>query len=109
MKTVTKKELIERIATATSQKRVDVKRVLQQFLYEVIMELGKGNRLEFRDFGVFESRERKGRTAQNPRTMQPVAVPPKRVVKFKIGKLMQQTLDDPSAGAISFEDFNDKD
>ena len=96
MPTITKKELIDRIAEATDQKRVDVKKTVQQFLDEVILELGKGNRLEFRDFGVFELRERKARTAQNPKTLEPVQVPPKRVVKFKVGRRMQQSIEGES-------------
>src|SRR3954464_12973894 len=58
MATVTKKELVDRIAEVLKYKRVIVKRVTQQFLDEIIAELGKGNRLEFRDFGVFESKLR---------------------------------------------------
>jgi nucleoid DNA-binding protein len=75
MATITKKELIDRIAEQTSQRRVQVKQVVQQFLDEVIGELGRGNRLEFRDFGVFETKLRKARKAQNPKTLEPVAVP----------------------------------
>ncbi|MDB5328805.1 MAG: ihfB, partial [Phycisphaerales bacterium] len=61
MATITKKELIDRIADSTNERRVQVKRVVQQFLDEVIGELSKGNRLEFRDFGVFECKVRKAR------------------------------------------------
>lgn len=92
MKTVTKKELVDRIADKTSAKRVLVKRVVQTFLDEIVGELGEGNRLEFRDFGVFEIRERAARVAQNPKTMEKVYVPSKRTVKFKIGRLMKQRL-----------------
>ena len=92
MHTVTKKELVDRIAEHTGNKRVEVKKVVQGFLDEIIGELGRGNRLEFRDFGVFETRERAARTAQNPKTLQRVQVPPKRTVKFKVGRLMKQKL-----------------
>lgn len=95
--TVTKKELIDRIAEKTSQRRIVVKETVQTFLDEVIIELSKGNRLEFRDFGVFEIRERKRRKAQNPKTLERVDVPPKRVVKFKVGRAMQKSLEDPTA------------
>jgi integration host factor subunit beta len=94
MATITKKELIDRIADRTEQRRVQVKRVVQQFLDEIIGELGKGNRLEFRDFGVFETKVRKARRAQNPKTLEPVEVPEKRTVKFKVGRLMKQKLGD---------------
>ena len=92
MHTVTKKELVDRIADQTGCKRVMVKKVLQGFLDEVVSELGRGNRLEFRDFGVFETKERAARIAQNPKTLQRVHVPPKRTVKFKVGRLMKVKL-----------------
>ena len=92
MATVTKKELIDHIAEATDQKRVVVKKIVQSFLDCIIVELGKGNRLEFRDFGVFEVKQRRARKAQNPKTLEEVWVPPKRTVKFKVGRLMKQTL-----------------
>jgi integration host factor subunit beta len=92
MQTITKKELIDRIADNCDLKRVDVKRIVQSFLDEIIDELGRGNRLEFRDFGVFESKVRKARTAQNPKTLERVSVPSKRTVKFKVGRLMKEKL-----------------
>ncbi len=103
MATITKKELIDRIADKTNQRRVQVKRIVQQFLDEIVGELGKGNRLEFRDFGVFESKLRKARKAQNPKTLQPVAVPEKRTVKFKVGRLMKQQLGDLTGVVIEDE------
>ena len=91
-KTITKKDLVDRIADKTGTKRVVVKRIVQTFLDEIVAELGEGNRLEFRDFGVFEIRARAARVAQNPKTMEKVFVPSKRTVKFKIGRLMKQRL-----------------
>ena len=92
MSTITKKELIDRIAEATQAKRVVVKRIVQSFLDEIINELATDNRLEFRDFGVFETRIRSSRVAQNPKTLERVHVPPKRSVKFKMGRLMKEKL-----------------
>ena len=93
MATVTKKELIDRIAERTQAKRVIVKRIIQSFLDEIVRELcEKNNRLEFRDFGVFETRTRAARTAQNPKTLERVEVPTKRTVKFKMGRLMRENI-----------------
>jgi integration host factor subunit beta len=89
MATITKKELVNRIAERTGQTKVVAKEILQMFLDEIIRELSQGNRLEFRDFGVFEVKPRRARRAQNPRTLQKVDVPPKRVVKFKVGRVMR--------------------
>jgi integration host factor subunit beta len=103
MATITKKELIDRIADGTGYRRVQVKKIVQQFLDEIITELGRGNRLEFRDFGVFETKLRKARRAQNPKTLQPVEVPEKRTVKFKVGRLMKAKLADLTGSAIDDE------
>ena len=92
MHTVTKKELVDRVADQSGDKRVVVKKIVQSFLDAIITELGRGNRLEFREFGVFETKERAARTAQNPKTLQRVHVPPKRTVKFKVGRLMKEKL-----------------
>ena len=97
--TITKKELINRISEQTRHSKtpltkVVVKEILQRFLDEIIDELAAGNRLEFREFGVFEVRERAARRAQNPRTLEKVHVPGKRVVKFKVGRLMRERVCD---------------
>ena len=93
MPTTTKKDLIDRIADETKYKRSDVRIIVQTFLDNVISELGNGNRLEFRDFGVFELRDRAPRMAQNPRTLERVPVPARRTVKFKVGRLMKEAVD----------------
>ena len=100
MATVTKKELIDRISERTQAKRVAVKQIIQTFLDEIVKELGEDNRLEFRDFGVFETRTRAARVAQNPKTMSKVDVPAKRTVKFKMGRLMRENLHAPVAEPV---------
>ena len=71
--------------TVLSEQHVELalpKTPFARILDEIVNELGKGNRLECRDFGVFETKIRKARKAQNPKTLEPVAVPEKRTVKF---------------------------
>ncbi|MGH7242541.1 MAG: HU family DNA-binding protein [Phycisphaerales bacterium] len=93
-KTITKKNLIDHISTRAKIKRPLVKSVVQEFLDQVITELQRGNRLEFRDFGVFEVKQRAARSAQNPKTLERVEVPAKKTVKFKIGRLMRESLEE---------------
>ena len=92
MATTTKKELVERIAKETKAQRPLVSTVVQSVLNEIIAELGKGNRLEFREFGVFDVHHRRSRTGQNPKTLEKVHVPAKRTAKFKAGKLMREAI-----------------
>jgi integration host factor subunit beta len=108
VKTVTKKELVHRIADKTGVTKVVAKEVIQSFLNAIIDELAEGNRLEFREFGVFESRERAARLAQNPRTLEKVPVPAKRIVKFKVGRLMRKKVSGEDVGDLSLDDEDDE-
>jgi len=92
MATITKKNLVDRIAESTETARPTTKAVVQCFLDEIIAELAKDNRLEFRGFGIFEARERQARTAQNPKTLEKIRVPAKRSIKFRAGRLMKESL-----------------
>jgi len=107
VKTVTKKELVNRIADRTGVTKVVAKEIIQSFLNEIITELSEGNRLEFREFGVFESRDRAARRAQNPRTLEKVEVPAKRIVKFKVGRLMRKKVGGEDVGDLSLDDDDD--
>jgi integration host factor subunit beta len=89
-RTVTKRELCERIAKKTGYAQVVTKDVVQNFLDEIVEELSRGNRMEFRNFGVFDTRLQAPRKARNPRTNEVVHVPAKAVVSFKVGKEMQE-------------------
>lgn len=93
MDTITKKILVDRIANENGMQRTQVKKVLQDFLDLIVDELGEGNRIEFRDFGVFEVKHRAARTAQNPKTLERVPVAAKRSVRFKPGRKMRIEMD----------------
>jgi len=85
---------VDRIAEKTQSNQIIVKTVVQQFLDEINSELAKNNRLEFRDFGVFEVKEQAARTSHNPKTLEPVKIPAKRKVKFKMGRAMREGMND---------------
>ena len=92
MATITKKEIVNRITEKHQVKRTLAKSTIQLFLDEITNELANGNRLEFRGFGVFEIKNRIARMAQNPKTLEKIQVPAKRKVKFKMGSVLEQRL-----------------
>mgnify|MGYP006294040625 CR=1 FL=1 len=94
MPTVTKQELVNRIAEQTQARQTVVKTIIETFLENLTVELANGNRIEFREFGVFETKVQPARTAQNPKTLEPVQVPAKRKIKFKLGRLMREGLNE---------------
>ncbi len=102
MITITKRDLVQRISEDTGVQQQKAKEVIQGFLDQIIQELATGNRLEFRDFGVFEPKAKAPRTARNPRTGERIQVPEKVTVKFKAGRMMKQKMQ-PAAKAPSPE------
>ena len=91
--TIAKRTIAERIAERHGLGQIQTLQIVQAFLNEIIDELAQGNRLEFRDFGVFETVVRKARTALNPKTLEKVQVSSKVVVKFKVGRLMKEKVE----------------
>jgi integration host factor subunit beta len=89
--TVTKKNLIAAIAAEAGMHPNEVRKVVQALLDEVVSALGRGERLEFRDFGVFDVVTRRQKVGRNPKNAAvPIVIPARRVVKFTPGKLMRQ-------------------
>ena len=87
---MTKRDLIMRISDETGLIQEDVKAVLQKSLDYIVDALEKNETVEFRNFGVFEVRERKERIGRNPNKPEyDVTIPARRVVKFKPGKVMK--------------------
>jgi len=74
MGNVTKKELVEIIADQTGITQVDTKIVVESFLEAVSNSLKNGRNIEIRGFGRFKVKQKKARTARNPRTGELVQV-----------------------------------
>ena len=91
--TMTKRDLVVRIADETGLIQQDVYAVIQKTLDYIVENLAKGENVEFRNFGVFEVRERKPRIGRNPnKPTQVVTIPARKVVKFKPGKVMKKII-----------------
>ena len=89
---MTKNDMVIEIAKETGLRQVDIKKIVQMTLDNIISVLVEERRIELRNFGVFEVKERKARKARNPRTGEEVDVPKKMVVTFKPGKLMEERI-----------------
>ncbi len=87
---MTKKEIVKDISDRLGLTQLKVKEIVQFTFDSVIKTLISEGRIELRNFGVFEVKQRKARKARNPRTGEAVDVPPKNVVTFKPGKEMEE-------------------
>jgi nucleoid DNA-binding protein len=102
-RTITKKELVLRISELSKQKQTVTRDIIQMFIDEVIQELARDNRIELRDFGVFEVKMRNARKARNPKTGHEIRVPEKRVVTIKPGKKMKDEINRHAEARIAAE------
>lgn len=94
MATVTKKKLIQTISTSKGLHPNDVRNVIQAFLDAMTDSLSNGDRLEFRDFGVFEIVQRKQKIGRNPKNASvPIVIPARKAVKFTPGKKMRKLIE----------------
>lgn len=92
--TMTKKKLINSISQERALNPNEVRQVIQSFLDKMTKTLAKGDRLEFRDFGVFEVVERKQKVGRNPKNAAvPIIIPARHAVKFTPGKKMKKLID----------------
>jgi integration host factor subunit beta len=87
---VTKKEIVKQISDRIGLTQLKTKEIVQQTFDAIVDTLIEAGRIELRNFGVFEVKQRKARKARNPRTGDKVDVPPKNVVTFKPGKEMEE-------------------
>jgi nucleoid DNA-binding protein len=87
---VTKKEIVRQISERIGMTQLKTKEIVQLTFDAIVDTLLEDKRIELRNFGVFEVKQRKARKARNPRTGEKVDVPPKNVVTFKPGKEMEE-------------------
>lgn len=94
--TLTKNDIVRTLAEKYELEIASTRRVVQGTLDMILEALLKGDKVELRNFGVFEVIERKGRIARNPKSRQEVYIPERKVVKFKPGKVMEDKITTPS-------------
>ena len=87
---MTKRDMTKAIADETGIPQVQAAAIVQRIFDGITETLLTEGRIELRNFGVFEVKERRPRRARNPRTGEAVDVPGKRVVTFKPGREMEE-------------------
>jgi nucleoid DNA-binding protein len=88
--TLTKRDIVVRISEETGLIQAQVFEVVQKTLDQIAEALAKGDKVELRNFGVFDVKIRKARVGRNPnRPETDVPIPARAMVKFKAGKEMR--------------------
>ena len=90
---MTKAELVEKLANKSKLSRKQAVDVINAMTQSISDSLAEGNKVEIRGFGSFRVRDRKARTAYNPRSRVEVEVPAKKVPFFTVGKDLRKVVD----------------
>ena len=84
---MTKSQLIDAIVARRSElPRKTVELAVNAVFDELVAAMRRGERIEIRGFGNFTVRQYKAYTGRNPKTGDTVAVQPKSMPFFKVGK-----------------------
>lgn len=90
---MTKRDLVIRISNETGLLQQDVHEVVQRTLDYIAEAVAGGDKVELRNFGVFEIKMRKARIGRNPHAPKTeVPIPQRAVVKFKAGKELRKAV-----------------
>jgi nucleoid DNA-binding protein len=90
---VTKAEIVERIAAGTGLTKLETEAVVNGFLHTVKDAMLRSERVDLRGFGCFLVQERAPRSARNPRTNEPIAVPASHIPVFKASREFRRKVD----------------
>lgn len=87
-----KTELIDHIAKQADISKAAAGRALEAIVGGIRGSLRKGNAVTLVGFGTFAVGKRAARTGRNPRTNEPIKIKAAKVVKFRPGKALKDTL-----------------
>ena len=87
-----KSELVDAMSEKSHLTKKDCEAAMDAFVATIGDALKSGDKVQLVGFGAFEVKERAARTARNPKTNEPVAIPATRLPTFKPGKALKETV-----------------
>src|SRR5260370_42222346 len=99
--TLTKADLIEEVLKVTELPRKESETIVETIFDSIILAIQKGEKIEIRGFGSFRTRQHRGRVGRNPKTVEKVEVPAKRIPFFKPSKELKVFVNSESTDAMT--------
>lgn len=96
-KTVTRADLSEALHEEVGLSRQDCSGLVERVLDMIVETLERGETVKLSGFGVFQVREKRARMGRNPKTGEPAAIVPRRVISFRASQLMKAKVDGANA------------
>ena len=72
--------------------RKDIEKILDIIFLEITEALSRGENIEIRGFGTYKIIKRKARLGRNPKNSEPVQIPAKKALKWKMSKILYNRL-----------------
>lgn len=88
-----KADLIDEVAARTGQAKVAAAAAIEAAMDIIIEAVAESESVTLSGFGTFEARARKARTGRNPRTGDPVPIPPRTVPSFRPGNTFRDAVE----------------
>lgn len=92
-KTLTRADLCEAVHEDVGLSRQECAGLVERTLDLIVETLEKGETVKLSGFGVFQVRAKRARMGRNPKTGEPAAIDPRRVISFRASQLMKAKVD----------------
>jgi len=88
-----KSELVQKLCNAYPNiLHKDIEKILDIIFFEITEALRRGENIEIRGFGTYKIIKRRARLGRNPKNSEPVQIPAKKAVKWKMSKILYNRL-----------------
>jgi integration host factor subunit alpha len=91
--TLTRADLCEAVHEEVGLSRQDCSALVERTLELVVEALEQGKQVKLSGFGVFQVRAKRARMGRNPKTGEPAAIDPRRVIGFRASQVMKARID----------------
>ena len=91
--TLTRADLAEAVHEEVGLTRQDCAGLVERTLDLIADALQDGEIVKLSGFGVFQVREKRARMGRNPKTGEPAAIDPRRVISFRASQVMKMRIE----------------
>ncbi|NWE54107.1 integration host factor subunit alpha [Brevundimonas sp. P7753] len=92
--TLTRADLCDAVHDEVGLSRQECSGLVERTLELVVESLERGETVKLSGFGVFQVREKRARMGRNPKTGEPAAINPRRVISFRASQIMKSRVHD---------------
>ncbi len=101
--TLTRADLCEAVHEEVGLSRQECSTLVERTLELIAEALERGETVKLSGFGVFQVRAKRARMGRNPKTGEPAAIDPRRVISFRASQVMKARVNGAEDGALDHE------